>query len=313
MGGLAGFRAQQGTDVGLPSPHGLRFFQCAPAADDAQPDAALVVLGGEDLDLPHLPGGGGVGAAAGADVGSGDGHDPHLPGDLLFAPIGQRGKLFGRGIGDDHRHILPDDPVGGKFRLPQPLGGDGNAGVHPDGLGADVEADVLRAEHRMQDAGEDVLAGVLLHLVEPRFPVDRAGHGRADRGSFGQGVYGVPEDAVVLVDVQNVQHGAVRKGQGAPIGRLAAAFGVKYRAIQRDPAAAGPGIRLHGEEDAVGFGAECIRFVIFLGGLHGGTSLIALSVSLRSPALPKGEPLADRASLSVYRRRAGLVFKLSSQ
>ena len=32
--------------------------------------------------------------------------------------------------------------------------------------------DILGPEHLVQDAGEDVLAGVLLHLVKPPVPVD---------------------------------------------------------------------------------------------------------------------------------------------
>ena len=121
-GGLVGLGAQQCPDIGLPGPHGLRRFQRPPAADDAQPHAALVVLGGQDLDLPHLPGGGGVGAAAGADVCPRDGHDPHLPLDLLFAAVGQGCQLFRGGVGDEDGHILPDDLVGGQLGCPPPSG-----------------------------------------------------------------------------------------------------------------------------------------------------------------------------------------------
>ena len=68
VGRLAGLGAEQGTDLCLPRPHGLRGFQRAPAADDAQAHAALIVFGGQDLDLAHRTGKGGVGAAAGTDI-----------------------------------------------------------------------------------------------------------------------------------------------------------------------------------------------------------------------------------------------------
>ena len=268
-GGLVGLGREQCADVGLTAPHGLRFPQGASAADDAEPDTALVVLRGEDLDLSHLSGGGGVGAAAGADVRARDGHDAHLPGDLFFAAVGQRRQLFGGGVGDEHRHILPDDAVGGKLCLPQALGGDGDAGVHPHGVGADVEAHVLRPEHLVQDAGEDVLAGVLLHLVEAPLPVDGAGDGGTGLCRLGQGIHPVPDDAVRLVDVGDMEHRAVGEGQRASVGGLTAPFGVEHRAVQRDAPAARFCVRLCGQDDPGGSLAECVVLKIFFRALHG--------------------------------------------
>ena len=204
-----------------------------------------------------------MGAAAGTDIGTGDAHDAHLAFDLFLAAVGQCGQLLAGGVGDAHRHILPDNAVGGKFGLPQALGGDGDAGVHPHRVGADVEPDVLGPEHLVQDAGEDVLAGVLLHLVEPPGPVKGLLHFGAGGGGFGQIIYGVPDDAALLVDVGDVQHRAVRKGQGAPVGRLTAAFGVKDRAVQRDLSAA-VAVRLGREDAPCRLGAVGIGLVIFL-------------------------------------------------
>ena len=83
-----------------------------------------------------------------------------------------------------------------------------------------MEAHVLGPEHAVQDAGEDVLGG--------------------------QGSDHVPDDTRLLVDIGDGQHRAVGKGQGAPVGRLAAALGVKHRAVQRDAPAAGPAVWLCG-------------------------------------------------------------------
>ena len=166
-----------------------------------------------------------MGAAAGADVRARDGHDAHLPGDLFFAAVGQRRQLFGGGVGDEHRHILPDDAVGGKLCLPQALGGDGDAGVHPHGVGADMEAHVLRPEHLVQDAGEDVLAGVLLHLVEAPLPVDGAG----DDGTAPFGV----EHRAVQRDAPAARFCIRRCGQDDPGGSLAECVVLKifFRAL----------------------------------------------------------------------------------
>ena len=71
-------------------------------------------------------------------------------------------------------------------------------------------------------------------LLRPRAPPRRQGSDR------------VPDDTRLLVDIGDGQHRAIGKGQGAPVGRLAAALGVEHRAIQRDAPAAGPAVRLCG-------------------------------------------------------------------
>ena len=127
-----------------------------------------------------------------------------------------------------------------------------------------------------------MLTGVLLHLVEPPGPVKGLLHCGAGGGGFGQGICGVPDDAALLVDVGDVQHRAVRKGQGAPVGRLTAAFGVKDRAVQRDlPAAAA--VRLGREDAPCRLGAVGIGLVIFLSGLHG---VLLKNLSVIADAMP---------------------------
>jgi len=98
---------------------------------------------------------------------------------------------------------------------------------------------VLCPEHLVQDAGKDMLAGVLLHLIETPVPVDAAGHGCAGRCGSGQGIHRMPDDTRLLVDVQHPQHRAIRQGQSAPVGGLTAALRVEHRAVQRNAPAAG--------------------------------------------------------------------------
>ena len=177
-------------------------------------------------------------------------------------------KLLPGGVADEHRHILPHDAVGGKLRLPQPLGADGHTGVHAHHLGAHMEAHVLCPEHLVQNAGKDMLAGVLLHLIEPPVPVDAAGNGCAGRCGSGQGIHRMPDDARLLVDVRHPQHRAVRQGQRAPVGGLTAALRVEHRAVQRDAPAAGLFVRLCGKDDAFAFGAESVLLKVFFCALH---------------------------------------------
>ena len=92
--GLVGFGREQCPDLCLPLAHSLCSKQCPLAAHHAQPHAALVVLAGQNFDLSHLSGGAGVGAAAGADIRTGNGHDAHLPFDLLFGAVDKGGKLL---------------------------------------------------------------------------------------------------------------------------------------------------------------------------------------------------------------------------
>ena len=208
-----------------------------------------------------------MGAAAGAGIRPRDLHDPNLARDLLFAPVGHPGQFLRGGVEHPHRHVLPDDLVCLQLGLAELVGGQGDAGVHPHRLGSDVKAHVLSPEEPVQRPREDVLAGVLLHLVEPPGPVDPGRHRRPRPGRLGQRVHRVPDDAVLFVDVRHGQGLAALQSQGAPVRRLAAPLGVKDGSVQCQPPAA-PFQRL-GRRDVGGtFGAVGVVFVVFLGALH---------------------------------------------
>ena len=86
----------------------------------------------------------------------------------------------------------------------------------------------------------------------------------------------------MLVHVGNGKGGAVRQGQGAAVGGLAAAFGIKHRAVQRNAPAAGLFVRFGGKDAAFAFGAEGVLFKIFFCALHGaGTSCDVMKNSFR--------------------------------
>ena len=73
----------------------------------------------------------------------------------------------------------------------------------------------------------------------------------------------------MLVHSGHIQRGTVRQGQGAPVGRLTAAFRVEHRTFQCEESAAGTAVRHGGQQDTFGPGAEGIRFKIFFSALHG--------------------------------------------
>ena len=182
-----------------------------------------------------------MGAAAGADVRPRDGDDPHLALDLLFAAVGHPGQFGAGGVDDLDRQVLPDKAVGLGLGLAQPFGTDGDAGVHPHRLAADVKAHVLGPEQPVQRPGQDVFAGVLLHLVEPPGPVDGRLHRRAGDGGGGKALHRVPDHPRLFVDVGDGKARPVRQGEKAAVGGLAAPLGVKDRPGQGDEA---PAVRL---------------------------------------------------------------------
>ena len=73
----------------------------------------------------------------------------------------------------------------------------------------------------------------------------------------------------MLVHIGDGKGSAVRQGQGAEVGGLAAAFGVKHRAVQRNAPAAGLFVRFGGKDAAFAFGAEGVLFKVFFCALHG--------------------------------------------
>ena len=105
-----------------------------------------------------------------------------------------------------------------------PLAVDGVV-VDDDGAFAHVKARVVAVVGGAEHAADDVLAGVLLHVVKAVLPVDAPVNGLA----LGQGlVAGVEDYAVLFLHV-----GDFCRPQRAVVGGLAAAFGVKSGLIQR--------------------------------------------------------------------------------
>ena len=136
--------------------------------------------------------------------------DLDQPQRALARPVSLRSGsargLLGGGEPDADGPVLPHDPVrfvfgGGEIARRQ-LARD----VDRRGRGPEMEAHRPRAEQPIERGRQHVLAGVLLHVVEPARPVDGAVHGlprREDASARFHHVHHVP--VIVVDDVDDAQ------------------------------------------------------------------------------------------------------------
>ena len=202
-----------------------------------------------------------MGAAAGTQVRPAGIGEPHGAVDLLLAAVGQGRQLVGSRIPAAHRGVRPHGGVGLRFRPGQLVGGKGDVGIHAHRRVPDVKAHILRPEKPVQGAAEDVLPGVLFHMVQTGFPVDLPRHRLPHRQ---RGVGAVPDDP-------RLHPGVCHPGaaQGAGVGGLAAAFRVKGGAVQgHTPAFVR---RLTGQHPGGEPAQKGVLFVQFFGRLQQGS------------------------------------------
>ena len=171
-----------------------------------------------------------MGAAAGAAVGPREGDDADLARQLLFAAVIQGVQGGFLRVGDLHGPVRPDGLVGFALRVQGLLPGDVRVIVDGHHIGSQVEAHIVTVVVGAENAGDDMLSGVLLHMVEAAGPVQRTGDGAAD---FHRLVAGVENDTALFMNI-----GDMGAAQGAVVRRLAAALGVEGGAVQRDGKAA---------------------------------------------------------------------------
>ena len=167
-----------------------------------------------------------MGAAAGAAVRSGEGHDADVPLQGLFAAVVD-GVQLRTPVGlDIDGVVLIDILIGLGFDFQQFLPGD--VGVEIDGhhIRPHVETYIVAVAAAADQPGADVLAGVLLHVVEPPGPVDDAGDSFPN---FHGAVHIVENYPVFFMDVRHR-----RAVQGALVGGLAAPLRVEGGAVQCD-------------------------------------------------------------------------------
>lgn len=87
-----------------------------------------------------------------------------------------------------------------------------------------MEAHVVTVVAVAENAAENMLAGMLLHMVEAAVPVHHALHGLSHCQRLGEGVHNL---VVLFLHVQDGD-----AAQSAVVGRLSAAFGIEGGAVQ---------------------------------------------------------------------------------
>ena len=165
-----------------------------------------------------------MGAAAGADVEAGDLHDAHRPGQRPLGAVRHLGQLLRGRIPALDGQIGPHRAVGFDFDRSQVLRRDHAVKVNGDPIRAHVETGVMVTIPAVDNAGNDMLAAVLLHPQEAAGIVDDALHRRAHLQGAAAQVHHR------FTPLPGIQHGHATKGSG--IGGLSAALGVKGRGIQ---------------------------------------------------------------------------------
>ena len=147
----------------------------SPAADESHAGPPLVFLGGEDGDDPDLAAPAHVGPAAGRPIESRHLHDPHHALDGGELAEREAPHLLARDDVHHHLTVLPDHLVRALLHATQELRV--RAGMdHVDRhlLLAQMEGARLRGGHLEERLGQDVLAGVLLHVIEAPGPIEDA-------------------------------------------------------------------------------------------------------------------------------------------
>ena len=261
-GGLVRFRAQQHRDLVHRIVTAAVVLQRAHAARDGHARAALVALRGGDLDKPHLAGARHVRAAARAHVGAARGDDAHGALQRLLAAVGKVRKAHRVGPFGRDGLVALNDAVRQLLGQREHLVRHGLREVDAHAVLADAEAHVLAAELLVRDARQNVLARVLLHVVEAARPVDVALHRLAHAHRRGDGV---PDHAVLLVHVHDA-----RSAQRAAVGGLTAALGIKGRGGQSGAQHAS--VLLAGQHGGAEAGAVCVAFIQSFGLFHGNPS-----------------------------------------
>ena len=218
----------------------------------------MELLAGEQLDEPDFAGAPDVGAAAGAKIQIRESDDPHLAGQLLFTPVGQRRQLLLGGPENLHLRVPPDGLVGPGLDFRQGLRLHGTVEIDGHGVVTHVEAHVVIAKAGVDQAADNVLAAVLLHQVEPPVPVDLALHGFANLQRM---VAVVDDPAAGFVGI-----GDPDTAQDALVAGLAAALGIKRRPVQNHVVAVLP--RLAGQDHGGKLRQMGIEIIELFGG-HG--------------------------------------------
>ena len=153
---------------------GVQRPERARAADEFETNATAKSLGRQHGDQADRPGPRHVRAAARRQIVALHVDDPERAASLGLLAQRQRGRLGFADEPDPDRAVLPDDAVGLGFPRRNRRGGQIDRQVHRGDDRAEVEPHRARVVQTIERRREEVLAGVLLHVIEPAPAIDHA-------------------------------------------------------------------------------------------------------------------------------------------
>ena len=222
--GLQRLGAQRPGNGKILFPGTRKIVKSSLAAQQFHAHALPELLTGQQLHQTYLTGTQNMGAAAGAAVSTGEGHQPHQSGNEFL------GTVFGltQGITLQKTNVdggvAPDEGVGLCLDGGQVIGRNIVVKVNGDNILAQMEAHIVAAVSGTDNAANDVFARVLLHMVEPPCPVNASGGGVANIQRL---ITGVNDDSFFFPHVDDLGI-----AQNTGVGRLTAPFGIKGRPVQ---------------------------------------------------------------------------------
>ena len=169
-------------------------------------------------------------SAAGAQVGLSELHQPHRTGQLLLAAVGQAFQVLRLRIPDLYREIRPDRFVRRALDLRKLFLRQFPAEIDSDDLASHMKPDVFIAKARVDNAGNQMLARMLLRQVKAARPVDAAEDLAARLQRRIAQMYDLSAALVYL------QH--PRTGDRAEVAGLSAALRIEDRPVKQDLPAA---------------------------------------------------------------------------
>ena len=227
LGSQTGFQDFRGKSLGHQPILGVSLAEepeCLGSAGHLHPGTAPEIHRAEQLHQADFPGGRHMGTAAGAAVKARNLHDPHRPGKLLLRPVGYLRQLFRTGIPAADGKVRPDRLVGLRLDFLQCLLRNHPVKIDGSHIRTHVKSGVMVTVPPVDNAGDDVLAAVLLHPPEPGLPVDGSLH----RLSRFQGGGTVVRHR--LPPLMGIQHPDAAKDAG--VSCLSAPLGVEGGGIQ---------------------------------------------------------------------------------
>ena len=163
---------------------------------------------------------------AGTDIRAGNRHDAHLPGQFLLAAVGDGFQCLCVRVCDLNRNVFPDPLVGLRLDGGQLFWRQHAGKIDSYKICAHVEADVFIAEAAVDNAGENVFAGVQLHKREAALIIDLP----IDGLPLGKRLFTEVDDLTAAL----MRVGHADAGQEAGVTRLAAALGIKAGSVQHN-------------------------------------------------------------------------------